>query len=304
MRLNRESFVYTSADPGLEALYLMYDIVAGPTLPVFHVEFHNSGAQFDVFMSGGTSISVFKDGIPFDPSDPAGGEASIQGAAGFGPSPNAATPHNMFELEVLFDGSDPTLAGHSHGQYSPDPSHWGAGFTDNPRPVPQPETICPPDDTTDPGGDPKGELLVSNACVNVVRGSGGEVQIFLIPLPGEVVGVDIDIKPGSDPNSINCNNQKGTITVAILTSDDFDATTVDHATVSFEGAGETHVDKKSEAPRRHEEDVDGDGDTDLVLHFRLGETGLTCDSEEGTLTGETFDGQPIQGADAVRMVGG
>ena len=116
VRLNGESFVYTSADPGLGALYLMYDIVAGPTLPVFHVEFHNSGAQFDVFMLGGASISVFKDGIPFDPSDPAGGEASIQGAAGFGPSPNAATPHNMFELEVLFDGSNGSLNGHSHGQ--------------------------------------------------------------------------------------------------------------------------------------------------------------------------------------------
>ena len=50
--------------------------------------------------------------------------------------------------------------------------------------------------------------------------------------------------------------------------------------------------------------MDGDGDIDLVFHFRLGDTGLTCSSIEGTLTGQTFDGKPIEGTDAVRMVDG
>ncbi len=117
-----------------------------------------------------------------------------------------------------------------------------------------------------------------------------------------VLQVAIDIKPGSDPNSINCNNANETITVAILTTDDFDATTVDHTTVTFEGASETHVNEKTGVARRHEEDVDGDGDTDLVLHLRLGDTDLDCGSTDGTLTGETFDGQAIEGADAVRMI--
>jgi len=54
--------------------------------------------------------------------------------------------------------------------------------------------------------------------------------------------------------------------------------------------------------RRYEEDVDSDGDIDLVFHFRLAETGLTCESTEGTLMGETFDGQLIEGTDAVRMI--
>ena len=117
--------------------------------------------------------------------------------------------------------------------------------------------------------------------------------------------VIIDIKPGSDPNSINCNNRKEVITVAILTTEDFDATTVDHTTVTFEGASETHVNKKTDQPKRHEEDVDDDGDTDLVLHFRMRDaTDLTCESTVGTLTGETFDGMAIEGTDSVRMVGG
>ena len=77
---------------------------------------------------------------------------------------------------------------------------------------------------------------------------------------------------------------------------------MDHATVTFEGARETHVNKKTGLARRHEEDVDGDGDTDLVLHFRLGDTDLTCDSTEGMLTGQTFDGTAIEGTDAVQMI--
>lgn len=114
--------------------------------------------------------------------------------------------------------------------------------------------------------------------------------------------VPIDIKPGGDPNSINCDNDKGVIAVAILTTDTFDATTVDHTTVTFEGASEIHADKKTGDARRHEEDVDDDGDIDLVFHFRFGDTALTCESTEGTLIGQTYDGVQIQSVDSVRTV--
>lgn len=139
---------------------------------------------------------------------------------------------------------------------------------------------------------------------NIVVSSSGGTATIAIQVTITVRPIDIDMKPGSDPNSVNCSNEAGVIPVAILTTDTFDATAVDHATVSFEGATETHVHKKTGEPQRHEEDVDGDGDIDLVLHFRLGETSLTCEATEGTLTGETFDGQAIQGHDTIRMIGG
>jgi photosystem II stability/assembly factor-like uncharacterized protein len=122
---------------------------------------------------------------------------------------------------------------------------------------------------------------------------------------------EIDIKPGCEPNSINCTNKKERIPVAILTTSifdgdplDFDVTAVDHTTITFEGASETRVDRLSGEAGRYEEDVDSDGDVDLVFHFLLSETNLTCDSTEGTLIGQTFDGQPIVGTDSVRMVRG
>jgi len=41
---------------------------------------------------------------------------------------------------------------------------------------------------------------------------------------------------------------------------------------------------------------------DLVFHFRLGDTSLTCNSTGGTLTGGTIERQAIEGSDAVRMI--
>ena len=108
-----------------------------------------------------------------------------------------------------------------------------------------------------------------------------------------VVEVDIDIKPGSDPNSINLKS-KGVMPVGVLTTDDFDASTVDPDTVFFAGASPV---------RWTLEDVDSDGDLDLLFHFKTQELlDLDGNSTEATLTGETFDGTPIQGTDAVNIV--
>jgi hypothetical protein len=74
------------------------------------------------------------------------------------------------------------------------------------------------------------------------------------------VPIDIDIKPGSDPNSINPKSKEA-ISVAILTTDTFDATTIDPLSVQFGPNGATEIHN-----RGHIEDVDGDGDDDMVLH--------------------------------------
>ena len=126
---------------------------------------------------------------------------------------------------------------------------------------------------------------------------------FYVVITPAIIPVEVDIKPGSDPNGVNCNNEQGIISVAILSTPDFDATTVDHTTVRFglsgTEAGVTHINKKTGEPKRHEEDANGDGATDIVFHFLYGDTGLTCSSAEGVLLGTTLGGQPIGGGDAV-----
>ena len=96
--------------------------------------------------------------------------------------------------------------------------------------------------------------------------------------------VDIDIKPSTFPNDINPASQ-GVIPVAILTTDEFDASTVDAQTVSFGPGG-------WEAKPVHYalEDVDEDGDIDMILHFRTQETGIQAGDTSATLTGRSFFG--------------
>ena len=133
-----------------------------------------------------------------------------------------------------------------------------------------------------------------------------KLNFYLVEYSQTPITISIDIKPGIEPNNLYCQwgelVRRGIFDVAILTTESFDATLVDHTTVKFEGAREIHNDWRTGEARRHEKDVDRDGDLDLLFHFRLGDTDLECDSTEGTLIGETYDGLEIRGSDSVRMV--
>jgi hypothetical protein len=112
------------------------------------------------------------------------------------------------------------------------------------------------------------------------------------------ITVDIDIKPGSDPNCVNSNNH-GVIPVAILSNADFDAATVDPFSVALDGA-EVRVKGKS-GNLGSLEDVNGDGLLDLVVQIiddAVYEPGDTM----ATLTGTTYDGVPIEGTDSICIV--
>jgi hypothetical protein len=107
------------------------------------------------------------------------------------------------------------------------------------------------------------------------------------------VPVTIDIKPGSNPNSINLKS-KGVTPVAVLTTDDFAADTIDPDTVLFASASPV---------RSTMEDVDGDGDDDMLFHFKTQDLkNLNEDSTEATLKGETRGGTLIEGIDSVNIV--
>src|SRR5262245_60532019 len=97
-----------------------------------------------------------------------------------------------------------------------------------------------------------------------------------------VIPVAIDIKPATPRNGINPKSH-GVVRVAILSSDDFDATTVDPASVRFGPEGAVEVGGKTRF-----KDVNEDGRDDLILRFKIKETGIQCGDTSAPLTGHTF----------------
>ncbi len=113
--------------------------------------------------------------------------------------------------------------------------------------------------------------------------------------------VSIDIKPGTDTNNINLNSN-GNFPVAIFSTDTFDATTVDPATIMLADAGVKARGKNGDLMSSFK-DVDRDGLLDLLIRIDTQGLVLNDDDLEALLTGETFDGLSISGTDAINLVG-
>jgi hypothetical protein len=117
------------------------------------------------------------------------------------------------------------------------------------------------------------------------------------PEYAQTIIVDIDIKPGSDSNAVN-PLARGILPVAILGSDSFDVADVDATTLAF-GPGEAAPLHSSGG---HAEDVNDDGYTDWVSQYRIEDVGIAAGDTELCMTGETLDGIPIEGCDAIVTV--
>jgi probable HAF family extracellular repeat protein len=122
----------------------------------------------------------------------------------------------------------------------------------------------------------------------------GEVHATLWTV-SYATGVLIDIKPGNSNNPVNPRS-KGKLTVAILTTDDFDASIVDIASIRFGPDG-------AEAVKSRIKDVDDDGDWDMVFKVNTRKTGIACGDTQATLSAQTLDGDALTATDAIITVG-
>lgn len=111
----------------------------------------------------------------------------------------------------------------------------------------------------------------------------------------------IDIKPNSDPNTLNMI-RKGVTAVAILSTTEFDAVAqIAEGTIHF---GPTGIEAPALRCDRAGEDANGDGLLDLVCHFDVQATGFTSSDQVGILTAMLIDGTPFTSADRVRILKG
>jgi DNA-binding beta-propeller fold protein YncE len=121
------------------------------------------------------------------------------------------------------------------------------------------------------------------------------IALGTVAQPGALT-VLLDVRPGSAENPINPKSN-GVISVAVLSTNSFDASTIDQASLRF-GPGQALAEGNG-----HLEDVNGDGQLDLVLHFRTQDSGIQCGDTSVSITGQTVDVTPIQGFDSITTVG-
>ena len=115
---------------------------------------------------------------------------------------------------------------------------------------------------------------------------------------GDCEDISIDIKPQSDPNSIN-TFANGVIPVAILgseTCENFNEFDLDFLVFGPGGAIPIH----RNGP--HFEDANEDGFTDLVTHYRTQDTGIVFGETEACLTVQLLDGRTVEFCDLINTV--
>jgi hypothetical protein len=111
--------------------------------------------------------------------------------------------------------------------------------------------------------------------------------------------VQIDIKPGSFPNSINLGSG-GVVPVAIFSTPSFNAATIDPLSVTLASAP---VQLRGNGTAQASlQDVNSDGLLDLVVQVMTEALQLSDTDTEATLEGTTTVGTPIRGYDTVRIV--
>jgi hypothetical protein len=144
------------------------------------------------------------------------------------------------------------------------------------------------------------------------EGSGGLGHVVFCVEEIPCSGIAIDIKPHSCPNPLNVKS-KGVLPVAVLGTEDFDVYEIDVASIELEGVRPIRSDYEDVATPFDGElcdchELGADGFEDLTLKFEKQEIVSAIepvsDREELvlTLTGELFDGTPIEGQDCVVII--
>jgi len=141
-----------------------------------------------------------------------------------------------------------------------------------------------------------GEVLVAGGVDASFTNALASAELF----GPSVITVAIDIKPGSDPNSINLSSA-GLVPVAILSSPTFDATQVKPDSVTLAGARVKLI-GKGDRYACSPEDVNGDGVRDVVCHVATAQFMIEAGDTVAVLEAETFDGTPIRGEDSIKIV--
>ena len=144
-----------------------------------------------------------------------------------------------------------------------------------------------------------GAVSIGNR-IHLIGGGVPFTRLHQVVTVDTTLTIEIDIKPGSDPNCFN-NNGNGVIPVALLGSATFQADQVDVPSIELAGMAVRVVGKKGNI-QAHLEDVNYDGFVDLVVQIEDEDGVFELGAAEATLTGSLLDGTAFEGVDAICIV--
>ena len=195
--------------------------------------------------------------------------------------------------QQVFSGGFSTDLGMLHGEpYGSKFNNWRSVSFEFSDLTPSTYTVAIQNNTPDRPGQPRRDWIAIDFMEIYVETA--------IP-----VAVSINVKPGDGgPKKVNLKSN-GVIPVAILGSEDVEVSRVDVATLMF-GPGTSKPDHDLSKPgvyAGHLKDVNDDGFTDLVSHYRVQEAGFSPGDTEACLEGNLISGEAITGCDAVELLG-
>jgi len=173
---------------------------------------------------------------------------------------------------------------------------------------------CDVSDVVDPGNLPPGSYAFLPTYSNYTgdpTADGVWIGAVSAKTPGTltittdtVQKVAIDVLPGDFPNTWKCSSN-AQLTVAVLSGNGFDPSTVVASTARFGRSG-----TEASSVGTTLKDVNGDGVKDVIFRFPFTATGFTCNDIPtnrpfydviGVLTGITVGGGSVSGSDSIRL---
>ena len=137
----------------------------------------------------------------------------------------------------------------------------------------------------------------------VVKDKDGDSSYASTTVVVSALPLEIDVKPGEEQNTLN-SGSKGKFWAAILSAPGVDAADVLVSSVRLGGAPVLLTSRG--IPRVKLDDVDGDGDLDLLMQFETQDLvragGLKAFTQSLELQATFMDGRQGAGSDAVRVV--
>jgi len=175
-------------------------------------------------------------------------------------------------------------------------------------------TVVADDGTTTEISLTEGNTITVDPVTSIITADPGNVAPVTVVIDGEeftiipdetliLNRVDIDIKPGSFPSSVDCKETQP-VPVAVFGSPTFDATIINPASLALNGVATPEIHNKV-----HIEDKNKDGIADAVLHLDRSQVCIATldaplkDTVDATFTGFTTGGEAFEGIGDIRITG-